>query len=133
MVSKFSNSQSTKDKLTLILFKTYFFESAHYMPTFSKKHSYGNIHGHTFEITVFVKGKKTPSKGWVMDFKKIDAIVNPLIRKIDHKLLNDVKGLENPTSENIAIWFWKNIKKKIPNLKEIEINRPRVGGCSYSE
>ena len=81
------------------------------MPAFSKKHSYGNVHGHSFEITIYIKGKKIPSAGWVMDFKEIDKIVEPLIKKIDHKLLNEITGLENPTSENIAIWFWKKIKK----------------------
>tara|TARA_B100000989_G_C19531540_1_gene470249 strand:- start:5761 stop:6072 length:312 start_codon:yes stop_codon:yes gene_type:complete len=103
------------------------------MPRYGKDHSYGNIHGHSYEITICIIGDKIPSKGWVMDFKEIDLIMEPLIKKIDHKLLNEVKGLENPTSENIAIWFWKKIKKKIPNLKEIQINRPRVGGCTYSE
>jgi len=82
------------------------------MPRYGKDHSYGNIHGHSYEITICIIGDKIPSKGWVMDFKEIDLIMEPLIKKIDHKLLNEVKGLENPTSENIAIWFWKKIKKK---------------------
>ena len=58
--------------------------------------------------------------------------MNPLIKKLDHKTLNEVSGLNNPTSENLAKWFWKRIKKKINNLYSVEINRPRIGGCFYT-
>ncbi len=62
---------------------------------------------------------------------EIDNIIVPIVNKLDHTTLNEISGLENPTAENIAKWFWKQIKKKINNLSSIEIYRPRIGGCIY--
>ena len=69
----------------------------------------------------------------MVNYDEIDEIVKPIINELDHKTLNEIKGLENPTSENLARWLYKRIKKKIKNLKSIEIFRPRIGGCIYSE
>ena len=68
----------------------------------------------------------------MVNYDEIDEIVKPIINELDHKTLNEIKGLENPTSENLARWLYKRIKK-IKNLKSIEIFRPRIGGCIYSE
>lgn len=116
----------------MILFRKYYFDGAHFMPNFPKGHPYREIHGHSYELIIHLEGKIKGSDGWVTDFKKIDEIVENLIKKIDHKLLNDIKDLNIPTSENIAIWFWKNLKPKLCNIKKVEINRPRIGGCIYS-
>ena len=71
----------------------------------------------------------------MVNYDEIDEIVKPIINELDHKTLNEIKGLENPTSENLARWLYKRIKKKkkIKNLKSVEIFRPRIGGCIYSE
>ena len=68
----------------------------------------------------------------MVNYDEIDEIVKPIINELDHKTLNEIKGLENPTSENLARWLYKRIKK-IKNLKSVEIFRPRIGGCIYSE
>jgi len=116
----------------MIIYKKYYFDTAHFMPNHPKSHKYSKVHGHSYEIIIFINDNQKKKEGWVMDFEKIDVFVNPLLKKIDHNLLNDISGLENPTSENIAKWFWERLKIKIKNLEKIEINRPRVGGCVYS-
>ena len=83
------------------------------------------------EVTIKISGHIDKKNNWVFNYDDVDNLMNPLIKKLDHQTLNNIKGLENPTSENIAKWFWKNLKK-ISKLESIEINRPRIGGCIYS-
>ena len=116
----------------MILYKKYFFDGAHYMPNFPKGHPYREVHGHSYEMILHLEGKIKQNEGWITDFKKIDRIVNAVIKTIDHKLLNEVDGLKIPTSENIAIWFWDRLKPSLPNIKKVEISRPRIGGCIYA-
>ena len=114
------------------IYKKYFFDTAHYMPNYPKDHRYGKIHGHSYEMIIHFNGKVNEKNGWVLDFERIDKLVKPLLEIIDHSTLNDIEGLENPTNENLAKWFWKNLKKSSFQLEKIEINRPRIGGCIYS-
>ena len=79
-----------------------------------------------------LSGSVIKKYGWVMNFDELDSLIFPILQKLDHSLLNEVEGLENPTCENIAIWIWRSLKKRVKNLKTIEINRPRVGGCVYN-
>ncbi len=115
----------------MIIYKKFFFEAAHFMPDFPNKHRYNKIHGHSYELIIHLNKKLTTEDNWVVDFEEIEKRVKPLIRKIDHNLLNEIKGLENPTSENLARWFWKKLKPKLTCIDKIEINRPRVGGCIF--
>ena len=101
------------------------------MPKFSKKHKYNKIHGHSYELIIHLNKNLIADEDWIMDFEEIEKFVLPLIKKIDHNLLNEIEGLENPTSENLAKWFWNNLKQKIPYIFKIEINRPRIGGCIF--
>ena len=116
----------------MIIFKKYYFDAAHYMPEFKKNHKYNKVHGHSYEIIIKLKGELDPKNNWVMDLEKLDSYVKPELSKLDHSILNEVKGLEKPTSENIAKWLWQKLKKKINNLESIEINRPRIGGCIFT-
>ena len=68
----------------------------------------------------------------ILVVEELDSYVSPELSILDHSVLNEVDGLETPTSENIAKWLWEKLKKKISNLRSIEINRPRIGGCIYS-
>ena len=102
------------------------------MPESKKNHKYNKVHGHSYEIIIKLKGELDPKNNWVMDLEKLDSYVNPELSKLDHSILNEVKGLEKPTSENIAKWLWQKLKKKIINLESIEINRPRIGGCIFT-
>ena len=115
----------------MMIFKKYFFDAAHFMPNYSKDHKYGRVHGHTYEVVVRVDGNIDNQNNWVINYDELDDYVTPLLKVLDHKTLNDISGLKNPTSENLAKWFWLKLKKKIKNLESIEINRPRIGGCIY--
>ncbi len=115
----------------MLIFKKYYFDAAHYMSDFDKNHNYRKMHGHSYEVTIRLSGRMSKKYNWVMDLDKLDSFVKPQLSILDHSLLNEIKGLEVPTSENIAKWLWLNLKKKINNLESIEINRPRIGGCVY--
>src|ERR1700728_113361 len=88
--------------------RTYRFEAAHYLPLVSQGHRCRNLHGHNYRVAITVRGK-LDGRGFVRDFAEIDALVAPLLHQVDHRLLNEVKGLENPTAEMIAAWFLKQI------------------------
>lgn len=117
----------------MIIYKKYFFETAHYMPKFKKNHKYRNIHGHSYELIVYLEGPLDKKNQWLIDYEKIDKFVNPLLKKIDHAMLNDIKGLENPTTENLAKWFFDGLENSLKYLEKIEIVRPRIGGCVYQK
>ncbi len=102
------------------------------MPGYDRKSKYGKFHGHSYEVTININGNLDKKKQWVMNFDELDNFVQPLIEILDHNILNEIEGLENPTSENIARWFWNKLIKDIKFLESIEINRPRIGGCIYS-
>lgn len=87
------------------IFKDVTFEAAHRLPKVSPQHRCYNLHGHNFRVRIECDGPVDPELGWVCDFAELDAAVAPLVRQLDHKYLNDVEGLENPTSEMIARWL----------------------------
>lgn len=115
----------------MMIFKRYFFDAAHYMPDFDDNHDYKKMHGHSYEVTIKLTGTLDKKENWVIDFESLDICVKPIISILDHSLLNEIKGLEKPTNENIARWLWNKLKEKISNLDSIEVNRPRIGGCIY--
>jgi len=90
------------------------------------------MHGHTFNITVYVSGEIDKNTGFVIDFYDVDEVFNKYIHsKIDHKVLNEVQGLENPTSEHLAKWIWQNILPNIPNLYKIKVSEDFGTGIIY--
>ena len=115
------------------IYKKYYFDAAHYIPNFKEGHKNRKIHGHSYELKVILIGETKKKSGWIMDLDELDLYLNKVLNKLDHSLLNEIEGLHNPTCENIAKWIWKILKKEIKNLECIEIYRPRVGGCIYSE
>ena len=113
------------------LFKEFTFEAAHKLPLVPKDHQCFQLHGHSFKARVYVQGPVN-ELGWVIDFADLKAICNPWIKILDHSYLNEIDGLENPTSENIAIWLWNKLKEDLPQLLEIEIMETCTSGCLYS-
>ena len=101
--------------------KTFQFEAAHLLPHLPKSHKCRRLHGHSFKVDVVVAGECDPKLGWVMDYANISDAFKPIWERLDHNYLNEVSGLENPTSENIAVWIWKKLKPKLPLLTEIWI------------
>lgn len=90
------------------------------------------MHGHTYRLRVYIKGDLDPHLGWIMDFKELKDSVGVVIDQLDHKLINDIPGLENPTAENITIWIWEQIKPLLPLLSRIELHETPTTGVIYA-
>jgi 6-pyruvoyltetrahydropterin/6-carboxytetrahydropterin synthase len=102
--------------------KMFHFEAAHFLPHVPQGHKCRRMHGHSFQFEIEVRGQIDPKTGWVIDFGDMSKVVKPLIHQyLDHYLLNDVDGLENPTSENLCLWLWKKIKPDLPSLYKISV------------
>ncbi len=115
----------------MTIYKTFQFDSAHYLPNVPAEHKCGGMHGHTYFLTIFVTGVPGQESGWIMDFSDLKNIVKPLINRLDHHLLNDIEGLENPTSENLSKWLWQQLKPELPQLSKIELKETPGTGVIY--
>jgi 6-pyruvoyltetrahydropterin/6-carboxytetrahydropterin synthase len=113
------------------IFKQFSIEAAHWLPYVPAGHKCRRMHGHSFQIEVHVSGPLDPKLGWVMDFAEIKAAFAPVEEQIDHYCLNEVPGLENPTSENLARWIWVRLKPALPLLSRIVIRETCTSGCIY--
>lgn len=106
-------------------------ESARFLPNLDKNHPCSNMHGHSFKIILSIVGPLQPKVGWVMDYHEISKVMTPLLAQLDHKVLNEVAGLENPTSELLAKWLYDLVKIKIPLLKSVNISETPNTECVY--
>ena len=113
------------------IYKEFSFEAAHKLPNVPEGHKCARLHGHTFYVRIVVSGPVGHDSGWVMDFGDIKAAFKPLYDQLDHYYLNDIDGLENPTSENLAKWIWQRLKPNLPELSWIEIKETCTSGCIY--
>ena len=100
-------------------------------PTFPKGHKCARLHGHSFQVRIVISGNAPEPAGWVMDFADVKASFKPLHDMLDHHYLNDISGLENPTSENIARWIWQHLKPSLSLLSAVEIRETCTSGCIY--
>ena len=115
----------------MIIFKQFTFDSAHFLPNVPDGHKCKETHGHSYRLIVYFEGDLENKKGWVLDFAEIKRVIAPIVTGIDHKLLNNIPGLENPTCELIAIWLWQKINPEIPLLKKIELFETATCGAVY--
>ncbi|MBS1530465.1 MAG: 6-carboxytetrahydropterin synthase QueD [Bacteroidetes bacterium] len=115
----------------MVIYKQFSFDSAHYLPHVPEGHKCRRIHGHTYRLTVFIAGSLQQPEGWVIDFGDVKTVLKPIIDQLDHNLLNDIPGLENPTAENVSIWLWQQIKAKLPGLSRIELKETPTSGVIY--
>jgi 6-pyruvoyltetrahydropterin/6-carboxytetrahydropterin synthase len=116
------------------IYKEFSFDSAHFLPNVPDGHKCKNMHGHTYRLRVFIKGPIDPQLGWIMDFKELKDALSGVIDQLDHQVINEIKGLENPTAENITSWIWKQIKPLLPLLHKIELyETPTTGVIYYGE
>ncbi len=111
--------------------KTFQFEAAHLLPKLPPDHKCRRLHGHSFRVEVAVTGECDPELGWVMDYADISAAFKPIHRQLDHYYLNEIPGLENPTSENLAIWIWERLQPALPQLTEIVVAETCMSRCIY--
>lgn len=113
------------------LYKEFTFEAAHRLPNVPAAHKCARLHGHSFRVRVTVDAPVDPALGWVMDFAEIKAAWAPLDDALDHRYLNEIPGLENPTSERLAQWIWERLRPALPMLACIEVRETCSAGCRY--
>lgn len=113
------------------IFKVFRIEAAHRLPHVPAGHKCARLHGHSFQVELRVGGDPDPGTGWVMDFADIKLAFAPLYERLDHHYLNDIEGLENPTSERLAVWIWERLKPDLPALAEIVVHETCTSGCRY--
>ena len=113
------------------LFKEFGFEAAHRLPAVPPDHKCSRLHGHSFRVEVHVQGEVGPESGWVVDFADLARAWRPLHDALDHRYLNEVPGLENPTSEVLALWIWDALAPTLPGLSEIVVRETCTSGCRY--
>ena len=108
------------------------FEAAHRLPNVPPGHKCARLHGHSYRVEVHVDGPVDEAAGWVIDFADIQSAFAPLRAQLDHYYLNEIDGLENPTSENLAQWIWQRLKPTLPLLSEVVIRETCTSGCRYT-
>lgn len=113
------------------IYKDFSFEAAHSLPNVPEGHKCARLHGHSFLARIYVSGPLGETSGWVMDYADIKKTCKPIIEQLDHYYLNEIPGLENPTSEVIAKWLWKKLKPSLPELSAIELKETCTSGCIY--
>src|SRR5436305_12454340 len=112
------------------IFREFTFEAAHRLPGVPEGHKCGRLHGHSYRMEVHVRGDVDPVSGMVMDFAEIKAAVRPIEDMLDHHYLNEIEGLENPTSENVARWVWLRLEDSLP-LSQVVVRETCTSGCVY--
>lgn len=113
------------------IFKEFTFEAAHRLPNVPAGHKCARLHGHSFQVAVHISGGVGHDTGWVRDFADLSDAMRPVLACLDHYYLNDVPGLENPTSEVLAQWIWDRLCPTLPELSHIVVRETCTSGCVY--
>jgi 6-pyruvoyltetrahydropterin/6-carboxytetrahydropterin synthase len=113
------------------VFRVFQVEAAHRLPNVPEGHKCARMHGHSFRIEVHVRGEVGVETGWVMDFADLKKAFQPLFDQLDHNCLNDIEGLGNPTSENLARWVWSKLEATLPGLSQVVVQETCNAGCIY--
>jgi 6-pyruvoyltetrahydropterin/6-carboxytetrahydropterin synthase len=111
--------------------KTFQFEAAHLLPHLPENHKCRRLHGHSFKAEITVAGECDPKLGWLMDYAEISSAFKPLWEQLDHRYLNEIPGLENPTSEILAVWIWDRLKPRLPLLAQVVVAETCTAQCAY--
>lgn len=114
------------------IYKEFRFEAAHRLPNLPEGHKCRRLHGHSYRVRLYVRGPLQEPSGWVIDFGEIKAAFAPYLEQLDHHYLNEVEGLENPTSEVLARWIWDRLKPALPALSKVEVMETCTSGCLYT-
>jgi 6-pyruvoyltetrahydropterin/6-carboxytetrahydropterin synthase len=113
------------------VFREFRFEAAHRLPNVPEGHKCARLHGHSFRVAVHVEGLVGEESGWVVDFADIKQAFKPIHDALDHRYLNDIDGLDNPTSEVLARWIWDRLQPALPGLARIIVRETCTSGCEY--
>jgi 6-pyruvoyltetrahydropterin/6-carboxytetrahydropterin synthase len=112
------------------IFREFTFEAAHRLPNVPEGHKCARLHGHSYRVEVHVSGEVGAISGWVMDFAEIKQAAAPAVEQLDHNYLNEVPGLENPTSEVLARWIWDRVADQLP-MSAVVVRETCTSGCIY--
>ena len=113
------------------IFKEFTFEAAHQLPHVPAGHKCGRLHGHSYRVAVHLDGPVDQPAGWVRDFADLSCVVKPLVARLDHYYLNEIEGLDNPTSEVLARWIWERLEGALPELSQVVVSETCTTGCIY--
>jgi len=116
---------------TMDVFKDFTFEAAHLLPHVPPGHKCGRLHGHSFRVQIFVRGPLGDESGWVIDFADIKKAFQPFYDRLDHNYLNEIEGLENPTSEVLVRWIHEKLKPLLPGLSKVVLHETCTAGAVY--
>ncbi len=127
----YNGGMAKKKRFIAELTKEFGFEAAHRLPNVPAGHKCARLHGHSYRVEITVRGPVDPRSGWVMDFREMKAKFRPLQEELDHRYLNEIPGLENSTSENIARWIWERLKPNMPLLYSVTVHETCTSQCEY--
>jgi 6-pyruvoyltetrahydropterin/6-carboxytetrahydropterin synthase len=114
------------------IYKEFTFEAAHFLPSAPPGHPNARVHGHSFRVRVTIDGEPDDKTGVIMHLDDVEAALADVHEVLDHRMLNEVEGLSQPTLERIAMWLWDRLHNRLPGLAEIEIARDSCReGCIY--
>ena len=138
MLTPTSQSSEPQDRadaapapLHVELCREYRFESAHRLPLVPPGHRCARLHGHSYKVEIIIAGPVNEQTGWLIDFYEMDSIVTPLIEALDHRTLNDIEELENPTCERLCHWLWKRLCGPLPQIHMVTVWETVDARCSY--
>jgi len=133
LLSSESSAVSEKKSIKSVveISKVFICESAHRLPYVPQGHKCGRLHGHSFRIEIWVRGQVEDETGWVMDFADLGQVFQPIYQQLDHHYLNEIEGLFNPTSENLAGWIWQQLRPSLPLLHRVGVSETCTSGCMY--
>jgi 6-pyruvoyltetrahydropterin/6-carboxytetrahydropterin synthase len=115
------------------IYKEFLFEAAHYLPSATPGSANARIHGHSFRARIVIEGEPGAETGYVFHFEELARVMAATQDALDHRLLNEVDGLESPTLERIAVWIWNRLANRVPGLAQVRVSRDSCGeGCIYS-
>ena len=133
MAPQFTDAQVRRDSLRdMEIFKEFTFEAAHRLPNLPEGHKCRRLHGHSFRVEIHVRGAVIQPEGWILDFADVKNAFKPFYDQLDHYYLNEVEGLENPTSENLAHWIWQRVRPALPGLCKVVVRETCNSGCVYT-
>jgi len=111
--------------------KSFTFDAAHWLPGVPEDHKCRRMHGHTYTVVLGLEGEPDPRLGWVRDFGEVAEAFAPIHRACDHRCLNDVPGLENPTAEMMAVWIFDRLKPDLPELADVTVCETPTASAIY--
>jgi 6-pyruvoyltetrahydropterin/6-carboxytetrahydropterin synthase len=124
-------TRATTRAMRTRLERSYRFEAAHFLPKVPPGHKCARMHGHSYLVEIAIEGEIDPELGWLVDLAEIDEHAAPLVRQLDHQVLNEIEGLANPTSELLAAWWWYRLAPGLPQLCEVTVSETPTSRCVF--